>query len=72
MGPREMPGRAVHSWEAEAEVLCECCFEVQSQQVAEVKFWRTLKDTGNPGTGMPKDNGAPGSGAGDVTGNLEK
>lgn len=52
--------------------MCECCFEVQSQQVAEVKFWRTLKDTGNPGTGMPKDNGAPGSGAGDVTGNLEK
>lgn len=53
-------------------MLCECCLEVQRQQVAEVRFWRTLEDTGNPGTGRPKDNGAPGSGAEDATGNMEE
>lgn len=62
MGPREVSGKQ----------KCECCFEVQSQQVAEIRLWRTLEDTGTPGTGRSKGNGEPGSGAGNATGNMEE
>lgn len=78
MGPREVSGRTVHTWEAEGlcthgKQKCGCYCEVQSQWVAEVRFWRTLEDSRDREVPRQWDtcNGAMGLGI-DTTGNMEE